>query len=47
MATASVEAIRTMHPVVLNRLIADAPNVIDARVKIMAAQIMGGRGDIA
>jgi len=36
-----------MHPIELNLLIAAAPNVIDARIKIMAAQIMGGRGDIA
>ena len=47
MAAASVEAIRAMPPIQLNFLIAASPNVIDARIKIMAAQIMGGRGDIA
>ena len=43
MAAASVEAIRAMHPVVLNRLIAGAPNVLDARPKL-AARLITGEG---
>lgn len=41
MATASVEAVRAMHPVALNRLIAVAANVIDARPKLAARLITG------
>jgi hypothetical protein len=43
MAAASVEAIRAMHPVVLNRLIADAPNTADARPRL-AARLIAGEG---